>query len=169
MLRVHFWISRLKICDIFIIAVYFLRTKFQDHTTSSFLVIEIYIFIFWKAMLQIASQNFPDINALNFFSVTIKDTGLPGSQREINLVIFHLNYILIHLNILPYSGLNWEYLKMSSLSTTLVTVSICNVNKHSSALQSEFIKSDNISPKHLDRKRLHLNPKGKDRLALNFL
>ena len=57
-------------------------------------------------MLQIASQNFPDINALNFFSVTIKDTGLPGSQREINLVIFHLNYILIHLNILPYSGLN---------------------------------------------------------------
>ena len=58
---------------------------------------------------------------------------------------------------------------MSSLSTTLVTVSICNVNKHSSALPSECIKSDNISPKHLDRKRLHLNPKGKDRLALSFL
>ena len=57
-------------------------------------------------MLQIASQNFPELNALNFFSVTVKDTGLPDSQREINLVIFHLNYILIHLNILPYSVLN---------------------------------------------------------------
>ena len=56
-------------------------------------------------MLQIASQNFPELNA-NFFSVTVKDMGLPDSQREINLVIFHLNYILIHLNILPYSVLN---------------------------------------------------------------
>ena len=73
---------------------------------------QICIFIFWKAMLQIASQNFPELNALNFFSVTVKDMGLPDSQREINLVIFHLNYILIHLNILPYSVLNWEYLKM---------------------------------------------------------
>ena len=62
--------------------------------------------MFWKAMLQIASQNFPKLNALNFFSVTVKDKGLPDSQREINLVIFHLNYLLIHLNILPYSVLN---------------------------------------------------------------
>ena len=62
--------------------------------------------IFWKAMLQIASQNFPELNALTFFSVTVKDMGLPDSQREINLVIFHPNYILIHLNILPYSVLN---------------------------------------------------------------
>ena len=64
---------------------------------------QICIFIFWKAMLQIASQNFPELNALNFFSVTVKDMGLLGSQREIDLVIFHLNYILIHVNILPYS------------------------------------------------------------------
>ena len=99
-------------------------TKFQDHTTSSFLVVQICIFIFWKAMLQIASQNFPELNALNFFSVTVKDTGLPDSQREINLVIFHLNYILIHLNILPYSVLNWEYLKLSALGTALMTVLI---------------------------------------------
>ena len=85
---------------------------------------QICIFIFWKAMLQIASQHFPELNALNFFSVTVKDMGLPDSQREINLVIFHLNYILIHLNILPYSVLNWEYLKMSALGTTLMTVSL---------------------------------------------
>ena len=57
-------------------------------------------------MLQIASQNFPESNVLNFFSVTVKDTGLPESQNEINIVIFHLNYILIHLNILSYSVLN---------------------------------------------------------------
>ena len=29
--------------------------------------------------------------------------GLLDLQREINLVIFYLNYILIHVNILPYS------------------------------------------------------------------
>ena len=65
---------------------------------------QICIFIFWKALLQIASQNFPKLNTLNFLSV--KDMGLPDSEREINLVIFYLNYILIHLNILPYSALN---------------------------------------------------------------
>ena len=113
-----------KICDIFLVGVYFLHTKFQDRTASSLLVIQICVFIFRKAMLQIASQNFPELNAHNFFSVTVKDTGLPDSQREINLVIFHLNYILIHVNILPYSVLNWEYLKMSALGTTLMTVSI---------------------------------------------
>ena len=57
-------------------------------------------------MLQIASQNFPELNALNFFSVTVKDTGLLDSQRRINLIIFHLNYILIYLNIFPYCVLN---------------------------------------------------------------
>ena len=76
-----------------------MRTKFQGHTTSSSLVMQICIFIFWKAMLQIASQNFPELTALKFFSVTVKDTGLPNSLRQINLLIFHLNYILIHLNI----------------------------------------------------------------------
>ena len=75
-------------------------------------------------MLQIPSQHFPELNALNFFSVTVKETRLPDSQREINLVIFHLNNILIHVNILPYSVLNWEYLKMSALGTTWMTVSI---------------------------------------------
>ena len=39
-------------------------------------------------MLKIASEHFPELNALNFFSVTVKGTGLPDSQREINLVIF---------------------------------------------------------------------------------
>ena len=58
-------------------------------------------------MLQIASRHFPELNALNFFfSVTVKDMGLLDLQREINLVIFHLNYIHIHVNILPYSVLN---------------------------------------------------------------
>ena len=45
-------------------------------------------------------------------------------QREINLVIFHLNYILIHVNILPYTVLNWEYLKISELGTTYDCVHI---------------------------------------------
>ena len=85
---------------------------------------QICISIFWKAMLQIASQHFPEFNAFNFFSVTVKDMRLLDSQREINLVIFHLNGILIHVNILPYSVLNWEYLKVSALVTTLMTVSI---------------------------------------------
>ena len=75
-------------------------------------------------MLQIASQHFPELNAINFFSVTVKDTGLSDSRREINLVIFHLHYILIHVNILPYYVLNREYLKMSALGTKLMTVSI---------------------------------------------
>ena len=47
-------------------------------------------------------------------------------------------------------------------------LAIRNVNKHLPALQSEFIENDGISSQHLGRKGLHLNPKGKDRLALNF-
>ena len=46
---------------------------------------------------------------------------------------------------------------------------IRNVNKHLSALQSEFIENDNISSEHLGQKGLHINPKGKGRLALNFM
>ena len=48
-------------------------------------------------------------------------------------------------------------------------LTICNVNKHLSALQSECIENDNISSQRLGRKGLHLNPKGKGRLALNFM
>ena len=48
-------------------------------------------------------------------------------------------------------------------------LTIRNVNKHLSALQSECIDNDNISSQHLGRKGLHLNPKGKGRLALNFM
>ena len=44
-----------------------------------------------------------------------------------------------------------------------------NVNKHLPALQFECIENDNISSQPLGRKRLHLNPKGKGRLALNFM
>ena len=46
---------------------------------------------------------------------------------------------------------------------------IHNVNKHLSALQSEFIENNNIKSQHLRRKKYHLNPKCKGRLALNFL
>ena len=48
-------------------------------------------------------------------------------------------------------------------------LTIRNVNKHLSALQLECIENDNISSQHLGRKGLHLNPKGKGRLALNFM
>ena len=48
-------------------------------------------------------------------------------------------------------------------------LAIRNVNKHSSALQSECIENDNISSQHLRRKGSHLNAKGKSRLALNFM
>ena len=48
-------------------------------------------------------------------------------------------------------------------------LTIRNVNKHLPALQSEFIENDDISSQHLGRKGLHLNPKGKGRLALNFM
>ena len=47
-------------------------------------------------------------------------------------------------------------------------LTICNVNKHLSALQSECTETDNISPQNLGQKRLHLNPKG-EILVLNFL
>ena len=48
-------------------------------------------------------------------------------------------------------------------------LTILNVNRHLSDLQSECTENDNISSQHLGRKRLHLNPKGKGRLALNFM
>ena len=48
-------------------------------------------------------------------------------------------------------------------------LTIRNVNKHLSSLQSECIENDNISSQHLGRKELYLNPKGEGRLALNFL
>ena len=48
-------------------------------------------------------------------------------------------------------------------------LTIRNVNKHLSALQSESIESDNISSQHLGPKGLHLTPKGKVRLALNSM
>ena len=49
------------------------------------------------------------------------------------------------------------------------SLTLRNVNKHLSALQSECIETDNISSQRLGRKGLHLNPKGKGRLALNFM
>ena len=48
-------------------------------------------------------------------------------------------------------------------------LTICNVNKHLSVLQSESIGNHNICSQHLGRKGLHLNPKGKGRLALNLM
>ena len=48
-------------------------------------------------------------------------------------------------------------------------LTICNVNKHLSALQSECTENDNICPQNLGWKRLHLNSKGEGGLVLNFL
>ena len=48
-------------------------------------------------------------------------------------------------------------------------LSIRNVNKCLSALQSECIENDNIIAQHLGQKGLDINPKGKGRLALSFL
>ena len=44
-----------------------------------------------------------------------------------------------------------------------------NVKKHLETLNLEWIENGNISAKHLRRKGLHLNSKGKGRPALNFL
>ena len=44
-----------------------------------------------------------------------------------------------------------------------------NVNKHLETLNLECIENGNISAQHLGRKGLHLNSKGKGRLAINFL
>ena len=44
-----------------------------------------------------------------------------------------------------------------------------NVNKHHESLNLQCTKNGNISAQHLGWKRLHLNSKGKGRLALNFL
>ena len=44
-----------------------------------------------------------------------------------------------------------------------------NVNKHLGALELDCIENENINAQHLGQKGLHLNAKGKGRLALNFL
>ena len=49
------------------------------------------------------------------------------------------------------------------------TLMIRSGNKHLSTLQSECIENNSISTQHLRQKGLHLNPKGKGRLALNCL
>ena len=48
-------------------------------------------------------------------------------------------------------------------------LTIRNVNKHLENLEFECIDNKNINVEHLGQKGLHLNPKGKGRLALNFL
>ena len=48
-------------------------------------------------------------------------------------------------------------------------LTIRNVNKHLENLELECIDNSNINAEHLGQKRLHLDPKGKGRLALNFL
>ena len=50
-----------------------------------------------------------------------------------------------------------------------MNLTIRAVNKHLPALKSEWIENDSISSQHLGWKRIHLNPKGKGRLALIFL
>ena len=44
-----------------------------------------------------------------------------------------------------------------------------NVNKHLETLNLECIENGNISAQHLGQKGLHLDSKGKGRLAINFL
>ena len=48
-------------------------------------------------------------------------------------------------------------------------LAISNVNNHLLAVQQECNENNNISSQHLGQKGLHLNPKDKGRLALNFL
>ena len=48
-------------------------------------------------------------------------------------------------------------------------LTIRNANKHLENLELECIDNNNINTEHLGQKGLHLNPKGKGRLALNFL
>ena len=47
-------------------------------------------------------------------------------------------------------------------------LTIQNVNKHLENLELECIDNNNINAEHLRQKGLHLNPKGKGRLALIF-
>ena len=47
-------------------------------------------------------------------------------------------------------------------------LTIRNVDKHLENLELECIVNNNINAEHLGQKGLHLNPKGKGRLALNF-
>ena len=48
-------------------------------------------------------------------------------------------------------------------------LTIRNVNKHLENLELECIDNNNINAEHLGQMGLHLNPKGKGKLALNFL
>ena len=43
------------------------------------------------------------------------------------------------------------------------------LNKHFSELSLDVVNNSNIKVKHIGQKRLHLNPKGKGRLVLNFI
>ena len=43
------------------------------------------------------------------------------------------------------------------------------LNEHFSELNLDDVNNSNIKVKHIDQKSLHLNPKGKGRLALNFI
>ena len=44
-----------------------------------------------------------------------------------------------------------------------------NLNKHFSKLNFDAVDNSKIKVKHIDRKGLYLNPKGKGRLTLNFM
>ena len=48
-------------------------------------------------------------------------------------------------------------------------LTVRNVKKHLENLEVECVDKNNINAEHLGQKGLHLNPKGKARLALNFL
>ena len=48
-------------------------------------------------------------------------------------------------------------------------ITMHNVNEYLSVSESECIENNNINSQHFGGKGLHLNPKGKTRLALNFL
>ena len=47
-------------------------------------------------------------------------------------------------------------------------LTIRNVNKHLESLELECIDNNNVNTEYFGQKGLHLNPKGKGRLALNF-
>lgn len=61
-------------------------TKFQNHTINSIKIMKIYVFIFCKAILQIAFQNIHKRNAHNVCSDACKKIGIPFFDRQINII-----------------------------------------------------------------------------------
>ena len=55
------------------------------------------------------------------------------------------------------------------LDNRKAALTLHRLNEHFSELNLDVVNNSNIKVKHIDQKGLHLNPKGKGRLALNFI